>query len=737
MEKKNKYAVIKNPKLSELVERFNKETLEEKHDKFIGVLIEAIKDLKLEDLDWYWFAHVNEKYPRQMFNLFIQFMFFLIDNNEFKDDKNVNEIQQNRGNLMRFNFPMDRGRIASGDYSIVYHYPKGFDNITPFSFVSYPSAEDRYSARGIIIDGIDYKTNYILSNYLAKKRKDNDRLAVIVMATIFKNKPGLMPEDFNDQTFEEDLKTANRLADEDSKIYDPRSVYTYCYSVINFYLFIQDILGEELCNENFKKYNEAVLSYQYIASKLHDGFEVIKHNKFDKVPKSDKWIIDKNDECKDRERIACIDFTLVTDKEWRKIVKEYYWTTINQNYRNENKRMKHMFDFVNLVAERHKGTTIEVADIIQYKKNVLDADKTSSYTEKCLSMAKKLILFLKSKGLVKFGEHMFTYFDLYDERKKAYTEAYTKDEIITLLDKYQQDYKTCTNKIKKQRLLLEYYIVMLMSLTEMRKASILALRTDSLREVLKAGKNEYVVHVPSKTTDGEDDTYPITNKVANVIKEVLKQTESDRKEATPAYKEKLFICRRDIKRNIAAMSERTMDSHLRQACSEAGIKYKPFAAIRNYYQNEVSEFLDRKGLSHTLIPALAKHGIDIHYTHYVPIDIKRLCVSLYAIDIGDITLRGQIQEKGTENRVYRNCGSCNQKHCSISNNYDCLMCENFVTTPDNISWFKEEIKRIDEQIAKQTIVHEVEFLQSKKKLLVSYYAKLVEFKGEMINGINW
>ena len=61
------------------------------------------------------------------------------------------------------------------------------------------------------------------------------------------------------------------------------------------------------------------------------------------------------------------------------------------------------------------------------------------------------------------------------------------------------------------------------------------------------------------------------------------------------------------------------------------------------------------------------------------------------------------------------------------------MCDKFVSTIDCIPFFEKEIELIDDMILKQTIPHEKEFLNSKKRLNVAYLAKLYELE-DRING---
>jgi hypothetical protein len=49
------------------------------------------------------------------------------------------------------------------------------------------------------------------------------------------------------------------------------------------------------------------------------------------------------------------------------------------------------------------------------------------------------------------------------------------------------------------------------------------------------------------------------------------------------------------------------------------------------------------------------------------------------------------------------CGHCEASECVLKGNLGCLMCHNFVTTLDCISFFEKEIQKIDEMILKESL----------------------------------
>lgn len=733
---KHQFEKIKDETVRQLASDFIADHPEMDGQVFPLALIRVLADRTIEDLDWHFFSvemfSLGESRVRTYFKFFIAFMFYLIDLHMFVDVQNEEACLENRNCLMNFEFYHKQKEAGSHDRFILDTYPDGFNHITPYSFICYTgykpeNGKKSRGCRNVIVDNIDSSTNSLISNFLSKKRKENDTIAGTVMTVLFANKHNLKSEDFNDVMLEEHLNILLELKRKDALVYSTGALYPYAYTLINFYLFIQDVLGPEKTKERFHLYNETVLTYQYFASNFEAGYKVIHHNKFDPVPDSDKWILIKPESCTDKKTIQCVDFT-PANAAWRPLLKEYYWSSISAQYKDATKRFYSLFNFVNVVAENHKEIDITASDLFAYKKVCINQNITPSSVIGRLSQARQFIKYLKNNGTIQFNEILLAAFDYVDSPPTSKPDPFTKEDLIKLLDQYRKDYEECANKIKKQRFLLEYYFLVLLAITEMRKASILVLRTDSLVTTLHGGREEYAVFVPSKMSNGQDDRYNITLTAGKIIKEIIRITEEDRKAAEPKYRDKLFICRREMKRNIECLSERTMDSHLRAACAAAGIEYKSFDSIRDTFMNEVEEFIERNHLSQMLLPALTKHSAEIHHRNYVPINIKQLCANVYHVDVGSFNLRSVITESEIDSPVMNNCGGCTLKKCALKNNYDCLMCENFVTTPDHLEYFKKEIERIDGLIMKQEIPHEVEFLQIKKKLLVTYVAEIMAYK---------
>jgi len=185
---------------------------------------------------------------------------------------------------------------------------------------------------------------------------------------------------------------------------------------------------------------------------------------------------------------------------------------------------------------------------------------------------------------------------------------------------------------------------------------------------------------------------------------------------------------------ISVVRAENFSKHLDRVCKRINIRNLSSTGIRNYYQQEVSEYITKNNFDPMLIEKLGKHSINIHLRHYDNLDIRDFCTRYYKVDIGSVHLKGSIIEKGQfpeSSTVAHKCGNCNLPDCILNGKLDCLMCENFVTTLNCIPYFEESITLIDKKILDTKLDHEKEFLFSKKKLLVAYLEKLLILSQEI------
>ena len=196
----------------------------------------------------------------------------------------------------------------------------------------------------------------------------------------------------------------------------------------------------------------------------------------------------------------------------------------------------------------------------------------------------------------------------------------------------------------------------------------------------------------------------------------------------------MSIYKRQSIKAIAIVRQDSLTKYHKNVCAKYGLRQLKLGAIRNYYQQQVSEYVAKNGDDPMLVERLSKHGINVHIQHYDAVNITDFCQMLHEVEIGSIELKGDVREtndKPAEATVAKGCGHCSQPTCALAGNLDCLMCSNFVATLDCIPQFEKEIEWINEQILNEPLQHEKEFLINKKRLNVAYLVKLCELEVEV------
>lgn len=349
-------------------------------------------------------------------------------------------------------------------------------------------------------------------------------------------------------------------------------------------------------------------------------------------------------------------------------------------------------------------------------------------------MIRRLLNYCFSVGIQENDPILIKLLDHVDDKNNSFTDCYTTEEAKKIIDGFYLDYKTEQDYDKRNLYLLHYYFVLLNMLTEVRKKNLLNLRTGCLIKTMTGSHNdEFKVRCTTKTSNGEYAEYNVTKTAVDIIKKVMEITYPLRQEVPDQYKDVLFITKRLHGNVVLPMSERTLDKHFKSICDKKDITCLLFKGFRNTYQNAITKYVEDHNYNNELIPILSGHSYQIHERYYVNEDIKDACSLMYNIEIGDLDLQGIIKDRNESTvddskNVMNNCGYCNNDRCNLEGNLDCLMCRNFVTTLSNIDYFKKAIENIDIAIKSQPIMHEKEFLVSKKKLLVGYLQALLTLK---------
>lgn len=552
--------------------------------------------------------------------------------------------------------------------------------------------------------------------------------------------------EYNDSLFEQQFDLIQKLIPNEKKNkHDRQTMAASCTSeLINFYIWIQNALDEKARNDNFKVYTLSVLKYQYLVSCLCSGYTVVNYSIYDNPPRSDKWILNPQKmmlhETAEADKITSLDLTIIKNKYLRQWVKECYWFDDTHGINNRTKEYRPIFDFIAIIDEKCENDQqpkIEVDDVLSYKALCMSRNTQDSTVSRKLGFVRYFLNFIKNKGYFDVDELLFRLLIHHDSDSNPYKETYTKEEIKQLLDAYRDSYEKCEDEDRSLLYALYYYVIAIQSISEMRISTILNLKTDCLVKTLDRKQNsEYKVVVQSKTSGKDFEEYNITKYVKSLIDEVKALTSDVRASASGVEKEYLFIYRRRSHRIVGIVRQDALSVFHKNVCNEYGIRQLQLGAIRNYYQQQVSNYVVENNGDPMMIERLSKHGINVHIQHYDTVDIKDFCQRFYQVEIGSIEIKGRVEEKNDKpkrNDVAHGCGHCSLEKCVLTGNLECLMCDKFVTTLDCIPFFEKEIASIDKMILKQPLQHEKEFLNNKKRLNVAYLTKLYELEAN-ING---
>ena len=316
----------------------------------------------------------------------------------------------------------------------------------------------------------------------------------------------------------------------------------------------------------------------------------------------------------------------------------------------------------------------------------------------------------------------------------TYKEAFTKEEMNSIVEAMKEKIKEQSHKQRAELYQLYLYAFSIYSISDIRLSSLFALTTDCVKTTLNnKGNHEYKIVVKSKTSGSEPEEYNITKYVKKIVDEILDYTKKYRDNCPENLKNILFICQTEYRSGISQLKQSSFAEYFMKILINNNIRKLRLSAVRNYYMQNVSNYVFSNGHDKSLVEKLTNHTLRVHLTNYDDIDIKNFCQNYYNVEIGNVYLKGEVKEENKfpkQQTVANGCGHCSLKKCALIGKLDCFMCEHFVTTLDCIPYYKNEIEKIDEMIKNQKIKHEQEFLISKKKLLVAYLEKLMELEAE-------
>lgn len=510
-----------------------------------------------------------------------------------------------------------------------------------------------------------------------------------------------------------------------------------------FYYFV----GINYKPDIFKEQGLSLLNITKLGFPLYvlDGFEVVLYNPIEETPKADKWIfihnnvnVQNNDITKSG--LVMLDFTKVENATYREWAKFFIWKKVGTT--RTLGKLALLARFCNFISDLKSGKTysiytkptsdisISISEVMAYKTMVMMDNNISNQTKaNYLTFIGRFLGFLKAESITTLPTGIEYHLSNFSKEANNNTANCIPDEDLRQLAALMK--KNSSESVEKALYYLLFYILLE---TELRISQVLTLEVDCVRETSKP--NEYVLVSKTKTSAGEEVEQPITLYVKKHIDEIIKLTQPLRENCLNKDLVKyLFLMQAaDYPDAYIILTNKRFWRYLRECCDELGLKRYSASNLRDTHMTKAEEFIIRNQLSDMQQNILSGHkSPTTDNKHYIDTDIKDLLESVHGIIIGDVDINGQIIAFNSdvakpENAVSNGCGYCGRSSCNEFTMLDCMMCKSFVTTPDRLPYFQEQVKILDHKIEIATIPHDKEDLVNIKRLYLSFISKIVALK---------
>lgn len=512
------------------------------------------------------------------------------------------------------------------------------------------------------------------------------------------------------------------------------SFYSYALNTVDGTLFKGDSVSPQLfSNTRFPDY-------------LYDGFCVLGYNPVEHVPEEDKWVLCFNVEQETNNAAfqngsLSFDFSKIQNADFRFWAKSYIWKSpISIVTKKHNLRI--ISDFLNYINDLKTGKQLSIytkpnnfafvteSESLAYKTFVMSTQNNNRTINGAIYIARCFLVYVRDSGLANIPTGTIYYLTHTLDSSYSNSEPIPDEDLMKIAS-------VINSKAQNDDVAAIYQLVFYLALeTEFRGSQILSLPVDCVKKTAK--KNQFVLVSKTKTSAGDMVEQAITIYAKRHIDEIIRLTDTFRSQCQIEDINKyLFVIPAKARNNsFRVASPITFAKFFRSCCRDAGTKNYSLSNLRDTHMTKAEEYVIRKQLSDIEQNILSGHkSTNVDTKHYVNADIREMLESVNGIIIGDVDINGQIAHSlppdivSTEHSVSNQCGYCTQKSCSDFSCLSCLMCKDFVTLPNRLPYFKEQIKILDEKIKGTSIAHDKEDLIAIKRLHVRYIEAILNLEG--------
>lgn len=517
--------------------------------------------------------------------------------------------------------------------------------------------------------------------------------------------------DFSDDTLYKDINICSPNYQFESKTGKYRSLTPHEKAMLKqFYIYL---LNKKI--GNFHILNEELLAYNNLYKMLLDNYKFVTRDVFQDLPICKKWLLIENGS------VYPFDFSIYSEAK-ETAVKKYVWNSVNPNISTICSRQKYYHDFLSLIPDDEYPFNVGPKAIMDYKEKYRK-NHTDSSLAVAVNSIKGFVEYLENSKILSINPFVKKMLTSTNTKAKPNTKAFKKEEIEQILKAIESEIIKEENNKLKYKLKLCYAIIYYVCHTSMRIETILRLK---LSDFHKESAGVYYYLAASKTKDNE--LYNVSSNIAKIHESIVNESKTIRDNG----EERLFIYERLRSNALSTINTTDIRNVLNKVCLSKGIDNKGISGLRNYFMQTMTEHVMDSGGDKAFLESATRHSLRVNYDNYYQNDMTDICLKMYGVYIGDVDLKGIVVSKKIEipkERLVQNgCGYCNNPDCKDKSKLDCLMCRYFVTCPENIEYFENKIKTIDEQILEQDIPHEKEFLITKKSLYVKYLTECYKAK---------
>lgn len=517
--------------------------------------------------------------------------------------------------------------------------------------------------------------------------------------------------------------------------------------LIKFYLYLYELSGFV----NFFKPNDPIdtnmLQRPDFIQLVKDGYMLVNYNTFEEPPSFDRWLLKPNgfEETTTQlkhDSYSKVDFSIVKNKVYTPYLKQYFWdSTVNLSSRKQ--WLFRIIDFLDFLTDYKMKSidaknnnidfeSISAVEVYSYRGHVETMSIGAKTKNTIYHAIKDFLNYCINKNYLSIQNGVFDYLGGHTTSSGDGGLDIPEDELIKLEEQLR---KNSEDDITRNL----YYIIFHMAIeTEFRISQLTSLKISYIKEGMKT--NQFFIHSITKTSNADKEMQAITLYAKRHLDIAIKHTEELRKNATPDFKDYIFLAKKNANnKDISPIEPQAFNDYLKKQCRELGIKEYTASNLRDTHMTKAVEYGFKQGLNPMQMGTLTNHAkTSTTNNHYVNYKIRTFAEATFGVTIGDVDIKGTIlnttnETFSKEDVVDNGCGFCKENACKIKSELGCPMCDGFVVTLDRIPFYELRIKEIDAMIDNESIAHEREHLHTIKRLYVAYLERLYTLLEEVSN----